>query len=101
MKCTYLREFDIEKYCLKRKIAVTKKICQTCPKRKHSGVVELASSVANIARNPRLATEDLKEKRVGICEECQHYTGTRCMVCGCFISLKIKFQVSKCPIGSW
>jgi len=41
------------------------------------------------------------DRRRAICEACEHLTGTRCGVCGCFVSLKAAGRVWTCDEGKW
>ena len=38
-----------------------------------------------------------------ICKKCEHYSPrqVRCKQCGCWLTQKIKFTNSKCPIERW
>ena len=44
---------------------------------------------------------DLQQKRTQTCATCEHHTGMRCKVCGCFTHVKIKMMHEDCPIGKW
>ena len=49
------------------------------------------------------ASDELKKERMDICKRCDYYSPrqSRCKQCGCFLSHKIKFAISKCPIEKW
>jgi len=49
------------------------------------------------------ADDTLKAERIEICNQCTHlFKPTRnCKLCGCFIDLKTKNQLSSCPIKKW
>jgi len=40
-------------------------------------------------------------RRLSVCNTCEHFNGTRCLKCGCFIALKTRMRTSKCPVGKW
>jgi hypothetical protein len=40
-------------------------------------------------------------ERLGICQTCPEWTGTKCKICGCFTKLKVKIPEEKCPLGKW
>ncbi len=42
-----------------------------------------------------------QERRLAICRGCQHWTGRRCLLCGCFGKLKTRLATESCPIGKW
>lgn len=39
--------------------------------------------------------------RLRTCSACQHHTGLRCRLCGCFTSAKARMAHEECPIGKW
>jgi tetratricopeptide (TPR) repeat protein len=39
--------------------------------------------------------------RLEVCGPCGHFSGTRCRVCGCFVSLKARLPHESCPVGKW
>jgi tetratricopeptide (TPR) repeat protein len=39
--------------------------------------------------------------RLQTCERCEHHTGLRCKVCGCFTNVKARMPHESCPIGKW
>jgi len=42
------------------------------------------------------------KQRLAICQDCQFWVnGSRCAKCGCFMRLKARLRVGKCPIGKW
>ena len=47
--------------------------------------------------------KDVSEKRLRICEECEHFVKktTRCEQCGCFMFAKTLLMKAECPIGKW
>lgn len=42
-----------------------------------------------------------QQKRLGTCATCEHHTGVRCKLCGCFTSVKAWLPHENCPIGKW
>lgn len=50
-----------------------------------------------------LASEEEREKRFDICVACEFlmHKQSRCLKCGCYMNLKTRLKVSKCPIGKW
>jgi tetratricopeptide (TPR) repeat protein len=41
------------------------------------------------------------QKRLRVCAACEHHTGLRCKLCGCFTNAKAWMQHEECPIGKW
>ena len=40
-------------------------------------------------------------QRLEICRTCDRRTGKRCTACGCWITVKARGRVFRCPIGRW
>ncbi len=44
---------------------------------------------------------ELRQRRLQVCSTCEHHTGLRCKICGCFTSAKSRLLQESCPIGKW
>jgi Tfp pilus assembly protein PilF len=44
---------------------------------------------------------DVQRRRIEICTTCEHHTGVRCKICGCFTAAKTRLAHESCPIGKW
>jgi tetratricopeptide (TPR) repeat protein len=44
---------------------------------------------------------EAQRKRLQVCASCEHHTGVRCRVCGCFTQVKSRLLQEDCPIGKW
>jgi hypothetical protein len=43
----------------------------------------------------------LYNSRIEICKTCEHnYTG-HCLLCGCNLLIKLRFNTEKCPVDKW
>jgi tetratricopeptide (TPR) repeat protein len=40
-------------------------------------------------------------QRLQTCTACEHHTGVRCRLCGCFTNAKARLAHEECPIGKW
>jgi tetratricopeptide (TPR) repeat protein len=49
----------------------------------------------------KLASAQVVQGRLAVCASCQHHTGLRCRLCGCFTSAKARLDHEECPIGKW
>jgi tetratricopeptide (TPR) repeat protein len=49
----------------------------------------------------RTTPPDIQRRRVQTCAACEHHTGMRCKVCGCFTAAKSRLLHESCPIGKW
>lgn len=48
-----------------------------------------------------LSSSDVTMRRLEICDGCDKKVGVRCIVCGCYISLKTAVNSARCPIKKW
>jgi tetratricopeptide (TPR) repeat protein len=44
---------------------------------------------------------ETQRKRQQTCAACEHHTGMRCKICGCFTHVKSRMLHEDCPIGKW
>src|SRR5262249_3038139 len=44
---------------------------------------------------------DVQRRRIRTCATCEHHTGLRCKICGCFTAAKSRLLHESCPIGKW
>lgn len=57
-----------------------------------------------IAFVPRFVSEEVRQKRLDTCENCEkliYGSLQRCGECGCPIIGKVAVEQFKCPIGKW
>lgn len=60
--------------------------------------------IKNYTQNGELiAPNHVKDARLQICSTCQWYdeASNRCLDCGCYLSNKVRFSASSCPLGFW
>jgi len=41
------------------------------------------------------------KQRLQTCGQCEHHTGLRCRICGCFTRVKAWMPYERCPLGKW
>lgn len=41
------------------------------------------------------------QERLTLCTTCEHHTGLRCRLCGCFTGTKARLPYERCPVGKW
>jgi hypothetical protein len=46
-------------------------------------------------------SNEVYQQRLQTCGPCEHHTGLRCKVCGCFTGVKARMPHESCPIGKW
>jgi tetratricopeptide (TPR) repeat protein len=44
---------------------------------------------------------EVQRQRLKVCSTCEHHTGLRCKICGCFTGAKSRMLHEACPIGKW
>jgi tetratricopeptide (TPR) repeat protein len=44
---------------------------------------------------------EIQRRRIQTCATCEHHTGMRCKICGCFTAAKSRLLQESCPIGKW
>lgn len=54
-------------------------------------------------KNIGRVSEELKEKRMAICQGCEFYIALthQCTKCGCIMNLKTQLPHAECPEGKW
>ena len=70
------------------------------------GLLRMALSAAQalgkfVGSGLKAVTPETHRRRVRTCGACEHHTGLRCRVCGCFTNLKTRMAHEDCPIGKW
>ena len=48
-----------------------------------------------------LSTEELKTERLVVCNSCDKKFNDSCAECSCFLSVRVSYKDSFCPIGKW
>jgi tetratricopeptide (TPR) repeat protein len=44
---------------------------------------------------------EVRRRRLEVCDACEHHTGVRCRLCGCYTRVKTRLPYEACPIGKW
>jgi tetratricopeptide (TPR) repeat protein len=70
------------------------------------GLLRMALSAAKSATRflgsgLKTVAAETQQKRLRTCQGCEHHTGLRCRVCGCFTNIKTRMPHEACPIGKW
>lgn len=60
-------------------------------------------SVGRISKDPTLASSEIVEERLKVCQNCDRLNESLgiCKECGCIVKLKTKFAAVECPLGKW
>ena len=64
--------------------------------------IDLRSLPSRI-KNIMLHDQDIIDKRLSMCYDCEHFISAtnQCKECGCFMKVKTKLATARCPIGKW
>jgi hypothetical protein len=70
------------------------------------GLLRMALSAANaltqlVGSGGATVPAAVRQQRLQTCAGCEHHTGLRCRVCGCFTSVKAALPYEDCPRGKW
>lgn len=66
-----------------------------------------AAAATHVAAGMRLASDEERERRFAICQQCEFFDGSACRKCGCGVSRerayvsKLSWATSSCPVGKW
>lgn len=47
------------------------------------------------------AGDDVYDKRIALCEDCEKLSGPTCLACGCYVELRAIRKDSRCPYKKW
>lgn len=71
-------------------------------KHKRSAPVRLGNALLDwVAKGMAITPPEELKTRQEACNSCEHFTGSRCKLCGCFTQAKLRMATEKCPIGKW
>lgn len=65
------------------------------------GISAARSMARFVGSGLKIVSNEEQKKRLAACRDCEHHTGTRCKLCGCFTSVKARLPHEHCPIGKW
>jgi tetratricopeptide (TPR) repeat protein len=70
------------------------------------GLLRMAVSAAKamtkfLGSGFKVVPDETYQKRLQTCATCEHHTGVRCRLCGCFTNAKAWLPHEDCPIGKW
>jgi hypothetical protein len=71
-------------------------------KHKRSAPTRLSKALLTwVSKGMALTPPTELTKRQEMCSSCEHFTGNRCKLCGCFTEAKQRMATETCPIGKW
>ena len=54
-----------------------------------------------ITGEDEMASVELKNQRLAICDTCEHKRNDGCTECSCLLVVRTAYEESFCPIGKW
>jgi tetratricopeptide (TPR) repeat protein len=71
-----------------------------------AGLLRMGLSAAKaaagfVASGFKTASREVQQQRLQVCSTCEHSTGLRCRLCGCFTAAKARLPLERCPIDKW
>ncbi|WP_321382597.1 DUF6171 family protein [uncultured Enterococcus sp.] len=54
-----------------------------------------------LAFEPKVVSEDIRQKRILLCEQCPNRSAHTCTSCGCYYAFRAALPSKKCPLGRW
>ncbi len=77
-------------------------VCKKCLMREMAEADALMIEKYKAAiKNEDRVSEDIYEKRLSVCKECDRLNAGTCAACGCYVELRALSPVSKCPYHNW
>jgi tetratricopeptide (TPR) repeat protein len=70
------------------------------------GLLRMAFSAARsmakfLGSGLKTVSPTVYQQRQQTCARCEHHTGVRCRLCGCFTNVKARMAHEECPLGKW
>jgi tetratricopeptide (TPR) repeat protein len=70
------------------------------------GLLRMALTAAkaltkHVASGLKTVSPEVYQRRLKTCGSCEHFTGVRCRVCGCFAQIKARLPNEHCPLEKW
>ncbi len=75
------------------------RVCRKCLLRETSRADyfrQLEAYIAALDEADRVSQE-IYERRLSLCNSCEHLTDGMCRLCGCYVELRAALRVRKCP----
>jgi tetratricopeptide (TPR) repeat protein len=78
----------------------------TAPASSGPGLLRMAVTAARsmakfLGSGLKTVPPEVHRERARLCATCEHHTGLRCRVCGCFTEAKTRLPHEACPLGRW
>lgn len=80
-----------------------KKICRRCliSDMGEEAYKEMISGHIDIIKEADRSVEELYNKRLDVCRDCEKLNAGTCLSCGCYVEIRAALKRSKCPNKKW
>ncbi|MFC6465733.1 DUF6171 family protein [Marinilactibacillus sp. GCM10026970] len=76
--------------------------CKTCERLEALAGQDVVTSIEEqLSLEIDLASEELKEKRLSVCETCPFFQNQTCTKCGCYAMFRASLNYKSCPVNKW
>ena len=62
---------------------------------------EMISGHIDIIKEADRSGEELYNKRLDVCRDCEKLNAGTCLSCGCYVEIRAALKRSKCPNKKW
>ncbi len=81
---------------------IENRVCTRCLLRDMiDGDMEMIEKYKSALKQADQVPDDIYEKRLAVCKECERLNAGTCMACGCYVELRAAMAASHCPKKKW
>lgn len=80
------------------------RVCKKCLIREMAGQEKIYETIKRMIEDLEpedRAGEELVEKRLVVCKECDQLLEGTCKACGCYVELRTATKTQECPYEKW
>lgn len=59
------------------------------------------AAVRHVINGLPTASDPERERRLALCQVCEHFDAGKCRKCGCRLANKAAWALESCPVGKW
>lgn len=79
-----------------------KRLCKRCLLREMAEAdIQMIEKYKSAIKNEDKVPEEMYEKRLTICKDCEKLNDGTCNACGCYVELRALSKSSGCPHKKW
>ena len=78
------------------------RVCKQCLMREMADAsAAMIEKYKEVIKKEDRVSEEIYERRLSVCKECEKLNAGTCAACGCDVELRALSPVSKCPYHNW